>query len=181
MRKSELIELRRLVNEERNRRRRNIELKQNAFVKEFIEINGILDEEGDPDRIKQILNGILPTFEITKTNGIYVFIKAHGFDTYPIKRGFDGKTYTVNGPAMHRDYKDIESNEVVTADSVASPGGLLISTFESNHLVLDPYHNDPGVVENGFYEVQLDFFENAYKFGQPKAKRFLLDKYSKLN
>lgn len=54
----------------------------------------------------------------------------------------------------------------------------LISTFESERLVLNPYNTSKN--SNGYDEVRLDFFETAIKDSQAKARKLVLSKYPKI-
>ena len=44
-----------------------------------------------------------------------------------------------------------------------------------NYIILNPYSSSKN--ENGFKEVQKDFFTTAVVKGQPKAKQLVLGKY----
>ena len=76
MRRNELILLKELVNEEISRRKRIKELLKNELVREYLVITGTNEAELDVNNISEILSNILPSFTVTKTNGIYVCTRA---------------------------------------------------------------------------------------------------------
>ena len=71
MTRKELIDLRRLLENEKNRRLRINELLQSEEVIEFLKLKGIEEKPVDIGEWL-ILRKILEKFEITSTNGIYV-------------------------------------------------------------------------------------------------------------
>ena len=76
MKRNELIQLRELVNDEIKRRERIKELLGNKLVMEYLEITNTNPVDLDINNISEIISKILPSFTITKTNGIYVCTSA---------------------------------------------------------------------------------------------------------
>ena len=56
--------------------------------------------------------------------------------------------------------------------------GILCRDFEEENIVLNPYGTYKDM--NGYQEVRQDFFYEAIKKGQPKAKEYVLKKYKRL-
>ncbi len=183
MKRNELIKLRELVTKEIKRRERIKELLENDLIREYIEITNTKVKELDSSNIREILNQILSSFSITKTNEIYVCTSAYCIDYEIVYE--ETTTYRenveINSPkAMHKIYTDIETGKHISATEKSnnSGNGQLISDFEKNNIVLNPYNTCQNL--NGYYEVKLDFFETAVNDGQAKAKKLILTKYPKM-
>lgn len=54
-------------------------------------------------------------------------------------------------------------------------GRYLVSELMEKYIILNPYNSSKN--NNGFEEVQKDFFTTAIEKGQTKAKQLLLNKY----
>ena len=184
MKKDELIKLKELVNDEVNRRKRVNELLKNELVKEYLELNKIRSSELDSNNINEIINNILSTYTITKTNGIYVCTSAYYIDYHVCYE--ETESYAKHVPinssdAAYRIYTDIESGERKQA-AKDSKNSFLIQTittdFEKENIVLNPYNTSKN--NNGYREVRMDFFTNAINYGQTKSKKLLLEKYPRL-
>ena len=80
MKKSELIKLRNLVEQEKQRRERIKELLVNPLIQEYLRITSTEYKDLDESNITEILEQILSSFEITQTNGIYVCTSAYYID-----------------------------------------------------------------------------------------------------
>ena len=182
MGRKELIQLRELVNSEVNRRKRIKELLESELVLEYLEITKTNPVELDIDNMEEIINTILSSFKITKTNGIYVCTGAW-YVTYSICYE-DTEYYTQyvdinSGDAESKKYVDIESGEsFIARRDEERYGEPLISNFEANNIILNPYNTCKN--ENGYEEVKFDFFETALKDGQAKAKKLVLAKYPRI-
>lgn len=74
MKKSELIILKKRLNEELERINRINELKNNDLIKEFIKLNDLNINELDTNDKWKILNDLLEKIEIKESNGILVCI-----------------------------------------------------------------------------------------------------------
>lgn len=183
MKRNELIQLRELVTKEVERRKRIKELLESDLIQEYIEITNAKVNKLDSNNIRGILNQILSSFSITKTNEIYVCISAYYMDYKIIYQDtIDyAKIVEINScSATHKTYIDIESGKQISATKRLDNGvkGQLISAFEKNNIVLNPYNTCQNF--NGYYEVKSDFFETAIKDGQAKAKKLVLTKYPRI-
>lgn len=179
MKRDELIKLRGLVNAEVERRKRIKELLKSDLVKEYLEIMKISPEELDMDNLPEIINEILESFKITKTNGIYVCTSAYFIDcsiTYQDTTYYSRNVDIDSDYAEYKIYQDIEDGRVVKASKEDKLP--LIKDFEQNNIVLNPHNTN--VFSNGYSEVKGDFFINAIKSGQAKSKKLILSKYPRL-
>ena len=183
MKRNELIQLKELVTKEVERRKRIEKLLESDLVQEYIELTNAKVNKLDSNNIREILKQILFSHSITKTNEIYVCTSAYYMDYEIIYQ--DTIDYTKNVEinshrATHKIYTDIESGEKISATNKLDNNGQgqLISTFEQNHIVLNPYNTHQNW--NGYYDVKLDFFETAIKDGQAKAKKLVLTKYPRI-
>ena len=183
MRRNELIRLRELVNKEVERRKRIKELLELDLVKEYIELTNAKVKKLDSNNIREILKQILFSHSITKTNEIYVCTSAYYMDydiVYHDTIDYQKNVEMNSHCATHKIYTDIESGEEISATKELDNDGKgqLISTFEQNNIVLNPYNTYQNW--NGYYEVKFDFFETAIKDGQAKAKKLVLTKYPRI-
>ena len=184
MNKDELIILKDLVDKEIEKRKRINELLENETVQEYLRITNTDPCNIDSDNIREVLSQILKTWEISKTNGIYVCTSSYYMDckiNYEDSEFFSHMVPINSRDADYRIYQDIES-EVRVQAAKNNNNPYLIKTnmheFERDHIVLNPYNNVRN--QNGYSEVRLDFFENALKYGQAKSKKLLLEKYPRL-
>ena len=173
MKKNELIKLRELVNLEVKRRERIKELLKSDLIKEYLEITKSEITELDSNNIQEILNQILSSFTIAKTNGIYVCTRSW-------RPEVKGNVNIDSKFAEYRLYIDIESGKEIIASrrECNTYGRPLIVNFEISNIVLNPYNTNKN--KNGFEEVKMNFFESAIKDGQAKAKKLVLSKYARL-
>ena len=172
MKKSELIELRELIREEKNRRKRISELLKNNSVKEILELSKTVIVEENED----ILRKILKSYKVTSTNDIYVctcsYYTYYGYaDTYEFLVPLD------SSKAESKIYCNIESCESVSAKADSLIFGK-ITDFENDHIVLNT--SNVSGDKNGFDEVREEFFDIALRQGQLKAKNLILSKYPRL-
>ena len=183
MKRNELIKLRELVEIEKNRRIRIKELLKHELVKEYLLLNNIDSILLDDNNIREIIDNILKTFNVTKTNGLYVCTSAYYVNCRICYE--DTNYYTENVEidseyAKYKIYNDIESGKSIKAARELDKYNSykLINEFEKNNIVLNPYNTNRDM--NGFSEVRLDFFENSIKYGQAKSKKILLERYPRL-
>ena len=88
-------------------------------------------------------------------------------------------TEIVTEKALHNlILEDIESESIVVASSLSDSNMTLISKFESENIVLNPYNTSNN--KNGYDDVHLDFFSSSVEQGQAKAKKLILEKYKKM-
>ena len=188
MRKEDLIELRELVTAEVQRRERLKELLDNELVQEYLNLTGTKAyKDIDSDDIKEIINSIIGSLRITKTNKLYVCTSAFYVEcsiNYE-ETSYYSKNVRINSDiAEAKIYRDIESGDWIRAyidKDIAKERygvGKTIREFERNNIVFNPYNTNDN--QNGFNEVRADFFENALEYGQSKSKKILLKKYPRL-
>ena len=205
MKKTELIKLKKLLQQEIVRRNRINELLLNNLIQEFISLNNLNIQDLPIDDKWIILEELLKEIKITESNGILVcigsFVTACSIcyqetDYYEKEVSFD------SGYIKYQRFKDIETNKIYTAycdDYIQrkfeehkkiifpnmpsmSPSefchnryGRLTSELREKYTLLNPYNSSKN--GNGFKEVRKDFFTTAIEKGQPKAKQLVLTKY----
>ena len=182
MKRSDLIKLRNQVNNEISRRKLINELLENDFVKQLAHLKYMDINKYDYDT-RKIIDLIIDSYEITNTNLIYVCTDSYTID-YDIcyeETNYYSRSEEIDSKySKHKIYKDIESGKIIRAirneDNFYKR--VLIDEFEKNNLILNPTNKSSNA--NNYYEVRLDFFENAYKYGQAKSKKLLLEKYPRL-
>ncbi len=184
MTRKELIDLRRLLENEKNRRLRINELLQSEEVIEFLKLKGIEEKPVDIGEWL-ILRKILEKFEITSTNGIYVCTGTYCIDCSICYEETNWYTEDVDFDSKEREYRmyqDIEDGRIKKAYFETPRHGRQVELamhFERDNLVLNPYNTNKG--SNGYYEVREMFFRSAIKSGQAKAKKLVLSKFNRMN
>jgi len=203
MKKVELIKLKKLLKSEINRKNRINELLSNNLIQEFLSLNK-LDINCLTKDEWIILEELLKEFKITESNGILVCTGSYvtacricyqETDYYTRKVSFDSEYIE------YQMFEDIETSKIHTAycdiyvqrakeedrysyekDMTLSEfchkryGMYLVSELKERYTILNPYNSLEN--ENGFKDVQRDFFTTAIEKGQPKAKQLVLAKYS---
>lgn len=182
MKKSELIKLRNLVEQEKQRRERIKELLTNPLIQEYLRITSTEYKDLDESNITEMLEQILSSFEITQTNGIYVCTSAYYIDCdicYE-ETNYYSKNVNINSEyAEHRLYTDIESGKTIKGSKEDDHyGRTLMRDFENDNIVLNPYNTSND--RNGYNEVKMDFFKTSIDKGQARAKKLILSKYPRL-
>lgn len=183
MKRSELIRFKKMVNAEIDRRERIKDLLENDLVREYLEITKTNPDNIDTNNISEIIRGILSTFTITETNGIYVCTRAW-YEDWCIcyeDTSYYSRNVEINSKyAGCKTYTDIESGKIFRAvrDGQDFYGKPMISYFEANNIVLNPYNTSKN--RNGYDEVKFDFFETVLRDGQAKAKKLVLEKYPRI-
>lgn len=184
MNRIELVKLKRLVQEEIKKRDRVKELLRNDLVQEYLRLTNTEESELDSNNLNEIIEQVLNTFTISKTNGIYVCTSAwyrdchityEDTDYYSVDVDIDSKD------AEHKIYVDIESKERIHAAKDVKENPITkygIDSFEKGHIVLNPYNTNKN--NNGYDEVRYEFFKNAIELGQPKSRQMILSKYPRL-
>lgn len=183
MKRNELIKLRKLVNQEIERRKRIEELLKENLVQEYLELTKINSVSIDHNNIEEILNQIIDTLTITETNGIYVCTRAwrtEEYTTYEDTSRYSEYVDVDSKRAEYKTYGDIESDKVIMAVKKDTRGNVwpLISDFERDNIVLNPYNTSEN--ENGYDEVKIDFFKMVLDYGQAKGKKLILEKYPRI-
>lgn len=181
MNRNELKNLRDSYYKEVQRREKINSLLENELVIEYLKTKGLEREPLDVHNIRDILKEVLKDFQVTETNGIYVCTSSYYIDCHISYQ--DTEYYTVpveidSKYAERKTYLDIESGKLVRGSIDKDQYNELISEFEKNHIVLNPFNTH--VNQNEYQEVRMDFFETALSHGQAKGKRLLLDKYKRL-
>ena len=180
MKKEELLKLKELIINETNRRKRINELLDNKLVKEYFELTNKKQDKITEEEL-EILKYILNDFKVTKTNGIYVCTCAIRTDyhiCYEETEYYSEYIDINSNKAEKKRYVNIESNEDVIGTIEKEDNRPLISEFERNNIVLNPYNTSEN--SNGFYEVKNEFFMNCIKYGNIKSKNMILKKYKRL-
>ena len=183
MNSNELYKLRKLVNKEIERRKRIKKLLENDLIKEYIELTNAKVTKLNSNNIQEILNEIIASFSIAKTNGIYVCTRSYYFDWQVCYEdtNYYSKDVEINSKyAENRTYTDIESGKCIEATKELSKydNRPLIASFEKNNIVLNPYNTWKN--KNGYDEVKFLFLKTALKDGQAKAKKLILKKYPQM-
>lgn len=204
MKKSELVKLKKLLNNEINRRDRINELLSKDLIQEFLSLNKLDISKLQNDDNWLILQELLKEFEITESNGILVCTACYTTDCtiyYQETEYFTRPVSFDSNYIEHHAFKDIETGKIYKAYSdryihslvreeskiypfeIIIPsefchkryGRYLVSELKERYTLLNPYNSMKN--ENGFKEVQRDFFTTAIEKGQPKAKQLVLSKY----
>ncbi len=208
MKKTELIMLKRLLQQEIERRNRINTLLSNGLIQEFLSLNSLDIHELPLDDKWIILEELLKKFIITESNGILVctnnyivdciicyqetnyYVKEVPFDSQYIeyqkfKDIETSKTYIAYLDSYIQDLIDKENKYSTRIKMTPSEfchtryRGYLISELKEKYTILNPCNSSKN--DNGFKEVQKDFFETAIEKGQPKAKKLILEKYQLMN
>ncbi len=184
MNRIELLTLRELVKAEKEREERFQASSETEHIQRYLNIiNGNLYESED-EKLKNTLNRVLLTFNITETNGIYVCTSAWYIDrgsSHPVT-DFCLRECKIDYPwAEFKTYVDIESAIPYAAvlDKEVQRDEPLIEDFERNNIVLNPYNGyEHGM--NGFHEVRFDFLKTAINESEEEAVKLVLAKYPRI-
>lgn len=206
MNRTELMNLKKILKQETDRRNRVNELLKNKLIQEFISLNNLNINELQSNDKWPILEEILKEFKITESNEILVCIGCYlvACDICYQETNYYTEEVLFDNPYIeYQKFKDIETNMVHTAyfdkyiqrrledekiyyfntEMTASEfchtryGKYLVSELKEKYTVLNPYNSSKN--SNGFNEVKKDYFITAIEKGQPKAKQLVLNKYSK--
>lgn len=207
MKKTELVKLKRLLQQEINRRNRINELLTNDLIQEFLSLNNIEINKLSLDDKWLILEELLKEFKITESNGILVCTGNYRIECSICYQDTNYYTTEVPFDSQYIEYqlfKDIETYKIYTASpdkyikrvineenehSIRTDLTLrefchdkydryLTSELKEKYTILNPYNSSKK--DNGFKEVQKDFFTTAIEKGQPKAKQLVLSKYPQM-
>lgn len=181
MTNTELLTLKKLIENEKSKRKRINELLQSKDVLEFLKLKGI---KCDNSSENSILEDILKQFVITKTNDIYVYIKAYLTDSnmcYQETTYYEKLVKLDNPNIEYKLYKNIENGIIrkayVKKEFFGYPK-VLTTDFEKENIVLNPYNSIDN--DNGYDEVRNVFFTESLINGQAKAKKLILNKYKRI-
>ena len=208
MKKPELIMLKNLFQQELSRRNRFNELLSTQLIQEFLTLTNLDIPELSSTDTWSILEPILNKFKITVSNGILVCTGNYLHECNICYQETSYYTKEVSFDSQDTEYqlfKDIETNKIyqaytdrhiqrlLAAEPKNSPaknltprefchttyGRCLTSELKTKYTILNPYNFTKK--NNGFKEVQKDFFLTAITKGQPTAKQLVLSKYPRIN
>ena len=207
MKKTELIKLKKLLQQEIIKRNKINTLLSNELIQEFKSLTNLNINELQLNDNWTILEGILNNFKITESNGILVCTGSYLVccNIYYQETEYYAKEESFNNPNIeYQIFEDIETRKMYVAytekyikDKIEEQkkyynieditpsefcykkyGRYLVSDLIKKYIVLNPYNSSEN--RNGFNDVQKDFFITAIEKGQPKAKQLVLNKYPKL-
>lgn len=207
MKKTELIKLKKLLQQEIIKRNKINALLSNELIQEFKLLTNLNINELQLNDNWTILEGILNNFKITESNGILVCTGSYLVccNIYYQETEYYTKESSFNNPNIeYQIFEDIETRKMYVAytekyikDKIEEQkkyynmeditpsefcykkyGRYLVSDLIKKYIVLNPYNSSEN--RNGFNDVQKDFFITAIEKGQPKAKQLVLNKYPKL-
>lgn len=207
MKKTELIKLKKLLQQEIIKRNKINTLLSNELIQEFKSLTNLNINKLQLNDNWTILEGILNNFQITESNGILVCTGSYLVccNIYYQETEYYTKESSFNNPNIeYQIFEDIETRKMYVAytekyikDKIEEQkkyynieditpsefcykkyGRYLVSDLIKKYIVLNPYNSSEN--RNGFNEVQKDFFITAIEKGQPKAKQLVLNKYPKL-
>ena len=207
MRRAELVKLKRLLQQETNRRNRINELLANNLIQEFLALNTLDIHELQTDNKWLILEELLKEFEITESNGILVCTGSYVVgcrvcyqetEYYTQEVSFDNKYIeyqmfkNIETSTIYKAYTDKHIQTLVDEETErygrakrtlselchSRYGRYLVSELMEKYTILNPYNSSKN--DNGFKDVQKDFFMTSIEKGQSTAKKMILTKYPQM-
>lgn len=206
MNKTELIRLKRLLRKKVDRRNKINELLSSDLIQEFLSLNKLDVTNFDTDDKWIILEELLKNFEITESNGILVCTGCYVTQCSICYQETEYYSQQVSFDSEYIEYQmfdDIETGKIYKAycDSYIEKlfkenkcfyeedmslsefchkryGRYLVSELKEKYTLLNPYNTSEK--DNGFKEIQKDFFTTAIEKGQQKAKQLVLSKYPQM-
>ena len=183
MLKSELMELRKMYQNELERRSELLKLIQTKEVQDYLKLSGEKSPIIKEIEVSKIIEEYLKKYKIKQTNEIYVCTEAVYYTT---DCSWGGQTSRItiypeidSKEAIDRKYKNIENGITISATTNSERVNLyasyLCSDFEQSHIILNPYNTNEN--DNSYEEVKHMFFENAIKYSQEHSLKLLLQKY----
>lgn len=207
MKREELIKLKKMYNQELERRIRINQLLKEDNVLEYLKLNGINFERMQIEDTWSIIKELLKNIEITETNSILVHTSNYMLECKICYEETDYYRLPVpfnDNNTEYQTFRNIETGEIYTSCS----DDYVKSEFDSNdykyrfpnkpNMTLNEFclelHNrlltselrqkytilnpyNNSKNQNGYEEVRKDFFETAITKGQPSAKKLILSKY----
>lgn len=207
MKREELIKLKKMYNQELERRIRINQLLKEDNVLEYLKLNGINLERMQIEDTWSIIKELLKNIEITETNSILVHTSNYMLECKICYEETDYYRLPVpfnDNNTEYQTFRNIETGEIYTSCS----DDYVKSEFDSNdykyrfpnkpNMTLNEFclelHNrlltselrqkytilnpyNSSKNQNGYEEVRKDFFETAITKGQPIAKKLILSKY----
>ena len=207
MKREELIKLKKMYNQELERRTRINQLLKEDNVLEYLKLNGINLERMQIEDMWSIIKELLKNIEITETNSILVHTSNYMLECKMCYEENDYYRITVpfdDNKTEYQTFRNIETGKIYTSCS----DDYVKSEFDSNdykyrfpnkpNMNLNEFclelHNrlltselrqkytilnpyNSSKNQNGYEEVRKDFFETAITKGQTSAKKLILSKY----
>ena len=207
MKREELIKLKKMYNQELERRTRINQLLKEDNVLEYLKLNGMNLERMQIEDTWSIIKELLKNIEITETNSILVHTSNYMLECKICYEETDYYRLPVpfnDNNTEYQTFRNIETGKIYTSCS----DDYVKSEFDSNdykyrfpnkpNMTLNEFclelHNrlltselkqkytilnpyNSSKNQNGYEEVRKDFFETAITKGQPIAKKFILSKY----
>lgn len=207
MKREELIKLKKMYNQELERRTRINQLLKEDNVLEYLKLNGINLERMQIEDMWSIIKELLKNIEITETNSILVHTSNYMLECKMCYEENDYYRITVpfdDNKTEYQTFRNIETGKIYTSCS----DDYVKSEFDSNdykyrfpnkpNMTLNEFclelHNrlltselrqkytilnpyNSSKNQNGYEEVRKDFFETAITKGQTSAKKLILSKY----
>lgn len=207
MKREELIKLKKMYNQELERRTRINQLLKEDNVLEYLKLNGINLERMQIEDTWSIIKELLKNIEITETNSILVHTSNYMLECKICYEETDYYHLPVpfnDNNTEYQTFRNIETGEIYTSCS----DDYVKSEFDSNdykyrfpnkpNMTLNEFclelHNrlltselrqkytilnpyNSSKNQNGYEEGRKDFFETAITKGQPSAKKLILSKY----
>ena len=207
MKREELIKLKKMYNQELERRTRINQLLKEDNVLEYLKLNGINIERMQIEDTWSIIKELLKNIEITETNSILVHTSNYMLECKICYEETDYYRLPVplnDNNTEYQTFRNIETGKIYTSCS----DDYVKSEFDSNdykyrfpnkpNMTLNEFclelHNrlltselrqkytilnpyNSSKNQNGYEEVRKDFFETAITKGQPIAKKLILSKY----
>lgn len=207
MKREELIKLKKMYNQELERRTRINQLLKEDNVLEYLKLNGMNLERMQIEDTWSIIKELLKNIEITETNSILVHTSNYMLECKICYEETDYYRFPVpfnDNKTEYQTFRNIETGKIYTSCS----DDYVKSEFDSNdykyrfpnkpNMTLNEFclelHNrlltselrqkytilnpyNSSKNQNGYEEVRKDFFETAITKGQPIAKKFILSKY----
>ena len=207
MKREELIKLKKMYNQELERRTRINQLLKEDNVLEYLKLNGMNIERMQIEDTWSIIKELLKNIEITETNNILVHTSNYMLECKICYEETDYYRLPVpfnDNNTEYQTFRNIETGEIYTSCS----DDYVKSEFDSNdykyrfpnkpNMTLNEFclelHNrlltselrqkytilnpyNSSKNQNGYEEVRKDFFETAITKGQPIAKKLILSKY----
>ena len=207
MRNGEIMNLRKLLKQEIERRTRINELLTYDEVQEFLTLTNIDFQKLETLEQWLILKDLLQEFKITESYGILVYTGSYvtGCRVYYQETEYYEKEVPFDSPhieyqlftdietiKIHKAYTDsyikylLEEENKHYAKTNKTPsefchsrfGRYLVSELQERYTILNPYSTSKN--SNSIEDVQKDFFTKSIEEGQPKAKKLLLSKYPQM-
>ena len=207
MKREELIKLKKMYNQELERRTRINQLLKEDNVLEYLKLNGIIPERMQIEDTWSIIKELLKNIEITETNSILVHTSNYMLECKICYAETDYYRLPVpfnDNNTEFQTFRNIETGKIYTSCS----DDYVKSEFDSNdykyrfpnkpNMTLNEFclelHNrlltselrqkytilnpyNSSKNQNGYEEVRKDFFETVITKGQTSAKKLILSKY----